>query len=468
MNPWETYLVQQKERFLNELMEFLRIPSISALPAHMADVQQAAKWLEARMKAAGIESVRIMATGGHPLVYGEWLHAPGKPTLLIYGHFDIQPVDPRDLWDNPPFEPVIKNGRIYARGATDDKGNLFIPLIAVEALLQTGGKLPVNLKFLFEGQEEIGSPQLPDFIAAHKDLLSCDLVLSADGGQWDENHPALVLGTRGLASVFIDVQGPDHDLHSGTYGGTILNPLHALVRILDSMHDPVGRITVDGFYDAVQPLSREERAQMAQVPFAEAEYLREIGATSLFGEPGFTTHERAWARPTLEINGLYGGFQGEGLKTVLPGEAHAKISCRLVADQDPSKIADLLIRHVHKVAPREAKVRASKAETGAIPYLLPRDHPGLQVAASVLRDLYGKEPYRVRAGGTIPANALFLQTLGVYTIVFGFGLQDERQHSPNEFFRLSSYERGQRAYAMLLNRLGENALNAPVFLDKER
>ena len=304
MTLWETYLIQQKERLLNELMDFLRIPSISALSAHVQDVQRAAQWVETRMKAAGIESVRILPTGGHPVVYGEWLRAPGKPTLLIYGHFDTQPVDPLNLWDHPPFEPVIKNGRIYARGASDDKGNLFIPIIVVEAMLKTSGRLPVNLKFLFEGQEELGSPQLPGFIERHKDLLSCDLVLSADGGQWDEDHPGLVLGTRGLAAVFLDVEGPDHDLHSGTYGGTIANPLHALVQILDSMHDPNGRITVDGFYDDVRVLSQEERAQIAKVPFVESEYLHETGSPSIFGEPGFTTYERAWARPTLEINGL--------------------------------------------------------------------------------------------------------------------------------------------------------------------
>jgi acetylornithine deacetylase/succinyl-diaminopimelate desuccinylase-like protein len=455
MAAWETYLVQQRERFLGELMEFLRIPSISALPAHTADVQRAAQWLDARLKAAGIESVRIMPTGGHPVVYGEWLHAPGKPTLMIYGHFDTQPVDPLNLWNHPPFEPMIRDGRVYARGATDDKGNMFIPVIVVEAMLKTSGRLPVNLKFLFDGQEEIGSPQLPHFMPAHMDLLSCDMVLSSDGGQWDENQPALVLGTRGLTSIFIDVQGPDHDLHSGTYGGTIVNPLHALSRILDSLHDAEGRITVEGFYDDVRPLTDEERSQMAQVPFDEAEYLGETGSPSLYGEPGFTTYERAWARPTLEINGLYGGFQGEGLKTVLPSAAHAKISCRLVADQDPAKISDLLLRHVNKVAPPGVKIATIKSRNGAIPYLIPPDHRGLQFAASVLKDLYGKEPYRIRAGGTIAANALFLKILGAYTIIFAFGLEDELPHSPNEFFRLSGYEAGQKAYGMLLNRLGE-------------
>jgi acetylornithine deacetylase/succinyl-diaminopimelate desuccinylase-like protein len=460
MIAWETYLNEHKDQFINELLEFLRIPSISSLSDHIPDVRRAAEWLEARMKAAGIESVRIMSTGGHPVVYGDWLHTSDRPTILIYGHFDTQPVDPLDLWDNPPFEPIIKEGRIYARGATDDKGNLFIPIIVAEAMIKTEGSLPVNLKFLFEGQEEIGSPQLPDFIATNKDLLSCDLVLSADGGQWDENQPALILGTRGLAVIYIDVQGPDHDLHSGTYGGTIANPIHALVHILDSMHDKDGRITVDGFYDDVRSLTNEERAQLAKVPFDEAAYLNEIGAACTFGEPGFSTYERAWARPTIEINGIYGGFQGEGVKTVLPSTAHAKISCRLVADQDPSKIGDLMVAHVKKVRPTGVKVRATKAESGAIPYLAPAAHRGMRITASVLQDLYGKEPYQIRSGGTIPVNALFLSSLHAYTIVFAFGLKDERSHSPNEFFRLSSSERGQKAYGMLLKRLGEEFRSA--------
>ena len=317
MKSWESYLADHQERFINELLEFLRFPGISALPAHAGDVQRAAQWVESRMKAAGIESVRIMPTGGHPIVYGEWLHAPGRPTVLVYGHFDTQPVDPLDLWDNPPFEPVIKNGRIYARGASDDKGNMFIPIVAVESMLKTSGTLPVNVKFFFEGQEEIGSPQLPAFIEANKSFLSCDLVLSADGGQWSEDQPVLALGTRGLVSIFLDVQGPDHDLHSGTYGGTIANPAHALVEILGSMHDREGRVTVEGFYEDIRALTEEERSWLAEVPFDEKEYLIETGSPSLFGELGFTTYERAWIRPTLEVNGIYGGFQGEGVKTVL-------------------------------------------------------------------------------------------------------------------------------------------------------
>jgi acetylornithine deacetylase/succinyl-diaminopimelate desuccinylase-like protein len=455
MVAWETYLQEHEDQFIEELVEFLRVPSISSLPEHKEDIQQAAEWLANRMKRAGIESVRIMPTGGHPVVYGEWLHASEGPTILIYGHFDVQPVDPLDLWDSPPFEPVIKEGRIYGRGTTDDKGNLFIPVIVTEAMIKTGRALPVNVKFLFEGQEEIGSPQLPDFIEANRDLLSCDLVVSADGGQWTEDQPALILGTRGLIGLFVDVQGPKYDLHSGTYGGTIANPIHALVEILESMHDHDGRVAVEGFYDDVRSLSDEERAELGRVPFDEAGYLRETGAALIFGEPGFTTYERAWARPTLEINGIYGGFQGEGTKTVLPSTAHAKVSCRLVADQDPSRLVDLVTVHVNKVSPPGVTTTVTRADSRAHPYLVPASHPGMQIAASVLQDVYGREPFQIRSGGTIPVNALFLQNLGVYTIVFSFGLDDERQHSPNEFFRLSSYERGQKAYGLLLTRLRE-------------
>jgi len=459
MNQWENYLKKHQDQRINELLEFLRIPSISGLSDHTPYVRMAAEWLEKRMIAAGIESVRIMPTDGHPVVYGDWLHAVGKPTVLIYGHFDTMPAEPFDLWDHPPFEPVIKDGRIYARGATDDKGNMFIPLIVAEAMLKTGTSLPVNLKFLFEGQEEIGSPQLPDFINTHKDLLACDLVLCADGGQWDEDQPALILGTRGLAEIQIDVQGPEHDLHSGSYGGTVANPIHALVHILDSMHDEEGRVSIDGFYEKIRPLTQAERTHLARTPFNEADYLSETGAISLYGETGFNTYERSGARPTLEINGIGGGFQGEGIKTILPSTAQAKISCRLVPDQDPAEIADIVLAHGNKVAPPGVKVKAYVGEGGpADPYLIPASDPGLAIAASVLKDVYGKKPYQIREGGTIPVNALFLQYLKAYTIVFSFGLRDERQHSPNEFFRLSSFELGQKAYGLLLNRLGEKLL----------
>jgi acetylornithine deacetylase/succinyl-diaminopimelate desuccinylase-like protein len=455
MTTWETVIDGNTERYIRELEEFLRIPSISSLPDHSADVRKAAQWVEERMVKAGIESVRIMETGGHPVVYGDWLHSPSKPTVLIYGHFDVQPADPIDLWESPPFEPVIREERIYARGASDDKGNMFIPLTVAEAMLETLGGLPVNVKFLFEGQEEIGSPQLPDFISANADLLKCDLVLNADGDQWGEDQPAIVLGTRGLVALFLDVEGPDHDLHSGIYGGTIANPIHALARIIDSMHDAEGRVTVEGFYDKVRPLTDEEQEQMTRVPFDEAEYLRETGAPCLFGEKEFGSYERAWARPTLEVNGFYSGFQEEGIKTVLPSTAHAKITCRLVADQNPVQIADLVMDHVKRVSPQGVRVTTATAEKGAMPYLIPADYPGLRIAGEVLRDLYDRDPYWIRSGGTVPVNFLFLQYLNAYTIVFAFGLRDERIHSPNEFFRITSFVRGQKAYGMLLHRLAK-------------
>jgi len=456
MSEWEKYLIKHRDQFINELLGFLRIPSVSGLSDHKPYVMKAAEWVENRMKAAGIESVQIMPTDGHPVVYGEWLHAADKPTVLIYGHFDTMPAEPFELWDTPPFEPEIRDGRIYARGATDDKGNMFIPLLVAEAMLKTSGTLPVNLKFLFEGQEEIGSPQLPDFIMTNKDLLNCDIVLCADGGQWEEDQPALILGTKGLAEIQIDVHGPSHDLHSGIYGGTIANPIHALVKIVDSMHNEDGRVTIDGFYDKVRPLTDVEREQMARIPFNEIDYLNKTGANSLYGEIGFNTYERSGARPTLEINGIIGGFNGEGIKTILPSSAHAKISCRLVPDQHPSEIADLVLTHVNKVAPAGVNVEAYKGDGGpANPYLIPASEAGMSIAASVLEYVYNKKPYHIREGGTIPVNALFLEYLDAYTIVFSFGLPDERQHSPNEFFRLSSFDLGQKAYGRLLNRLGK-------------
>ena len=458
MANWETYLAENQSRFLEELLDFLRIPSISALPEHAGDVQQAAEWVAARLRAAGVGGVQILPTGGHPVVYGEWLHAPGKPTVLIYGHFDTQPVDPLDLWDNPPFEPVVREGRVYARGASDDKGNMLVPILAVEALLKAEGGAPVNIKFCFEGQEEIGSPQLPDFMPAHKDRFACDLAVSADGGQWSETEPSILLSLKGICGVQIDVQGAKSDLHSGIYGGTIQNPLQALVRLLDSMRSPAGKILIDGFYDAVVEFSAAERAEIARVPFDEAEYLETLGVTALFGEPGYTTRERAWIRPTLELNGLWGGFQGDGIKTVLPNQAHAKITCRLVADQDPLAVIELLKAHVEKHAPPGVTVSVSPLPIRGKPYMMASDHPGNEAARVVLEELYGRKPYYVRSGGSIPICGLFLDHLGVYTVNFGFGLEDENVHAPNEFYRLSSFERGQRAYGKLLYQLAETDL----------
>jgi len=455
MSSWQTYLDSQSDRFLQELLDFLRIPSISSLSENAADVQKAAEWVARRMAAAGIEGVRILPTGGHPVVYGEWLHAPGKSTVLIYGHFDTQPVDPLHLWTHPPFEPIVKEGRVYARGASDDKGNMLIPILAVEAMLKTEGKLPVNVKFMFEGQEEIGSPQLPGFVAAQRDLLACDVVLSADGTQYSENEPALLLSLKGICGVQIDIKGAKGDLHSGVYGGTIQNPLHALAALIASMHSPDGKILVDGFYDAVVPLSEEDRAHIAAVPFDEEAYKRDLGVDEVFGEPGYTTRERAWVRPTLEVNGMWGGFQGEGTKTVLPNEAHAKITCRLVANQQPAQIIKLLEAHIAKHAPRGVRVTVTASNASSDPYSMPADHPANRAAYAVLEALYGRPPYYVRMGGSVPVCPMFLKHLGAYTVSLGFGLEDECVHAPDEFFRLSSFRRGQTAYAMMLEKLAE-------------
>ena len=453
MDSWQNYLQEHRFQYLEELIEFLRIPSISSLPEHEDDVKKASQWVAKRLNTAGIESVRILPTGGHPVVYGEWLHAPGKSTVLIYGHFDTQPVDPIERWSHPPFEPTVRENRIYARGASDDKGNMLIPILAVEAMLNSQGTLPINVKFFFEGQEEIGSPQLNEFITSQRDLLACDLVLSADGGQWEEGQPALILGLRGLCALQLDVKGAKHDVHSGTYGGTFLNPIHALLQIVTSMISPEGKILVEGFYDAVRPISDLEKAQIAAVPYDVSDYKKELGVNDLFGEPGYTTYERAWTRPTLEVNGIWSGYQEEGIKTVIPSEAHAKISCRLVMDQEPENIIRLITTHIEKHAPPGAKVTIHPIPSKAQPYLIPQDHPGNQAARTVHKKLFGKKPYYTRMGGSIPVCSLMLNTLGVYTVNFAFGLKDENVHAPNEFFRLTSFELGQKAYCMLLDQL---------------
>jgi len=452
---WETYLEEQQSRYQEELLQFLSIPSISALPEHAVAVQEAASWVVDRLTAAGLENVQVLSTGGHPVVYGEWLHAPGKATVMIYGHFDTQPVDPLDLWTSPPFEPEIRDGRVYARGASDDKGNMLIPILTIEALLQAEGTLPVNVKFFLEGQEEIGSPQLPTLIANQRELLACDLVLSADGGQFSEDQPALLVAFKGLAGVQIDVRGARTDLHSGLYGGAVANPIHALVHLLDSMRSPEGKILVEGFYDAVLPLSAEDRSAIAAIPFDENTYKEGIGVDALIAEPGYTPQEHVAGRPTLEINGIWGGFQGEGIKTVLPNEAHAKITCRLVANQDPATIVDLLARHIQRYTPPGVQVTVRPLPGAAKPYLVPVDHWGSRAAEEVLTEMYGKAPYSMRIGGSIPVCELFHGMLGAYTVNFAFALWDEQQHAPNEFFRLSSFLRGQEAYGRLLRRLGK-------------
>ncbi len=453
-SAWRDILKQNQDRYIVELQDFLRIPSVSTSEAHIADVMGAATWAVDRMKAAGLENVSINPTGVHACVYGDWLHAPGKPTILIYGHFDVQPADPLDLWDSPPFDPVIKDGKIYARGAADMKGNILLALVAVEAMLEAG-ELPVNVKFLLEGQEEIGSRDLGPFVAANHDLLACDLVLTPDGAQWSEVQPSMWMSFKGLCALEIELESSGMDLHSGLYGGGVPNALHQLVELLGTLRDSEGNILVEGFYDQVVPLTADERAKINQVPFDEAAYTSSIGIDALVGEPGYTTYERVWARPTLELNGMWGGYSGDGVKTVIPAKAHAKITCRLVAHQNPDDVLAAIEKHIEKHKPAGARVKFIHPQGKARAFALPSDFAGVHVVASVLEEQYGRPPYYARVGGTLPIMDMFLQELNSYTIDVGFSQEDERMHSPNEFFRLTNFERGQIVYGRMLERFGE-------------
>ena len=451
---WSAYLDQHQDRFIQELCDFIRIPSVSALDHHTQDVVDAGNWVIARMDAAGIENTQMLPTEGHPVVYGDWLHAgDDKPTVLIYGHFDVQPAEPFELWDTPAFEPDIRNGRVYGRGATDDKGGMLIPIVAAEALLKTAGRLPVNVKFFFEGQEEIGSPLLPDFIKANGDLLRADMIFSADGGQWSETEPQMVVALKGITGCDIHVQAAGDDLHSGMHGGGVANPIDALSRIVASFKTPEGKIAVDGFYDDVVDLTVEDREAIARVPFEEADYLAETGAPEVWGEPGYTTRERLWARPTLELNGITGGWQGPGTKTVLPAKASAKVTCRLVANQSPEDIHAKLKAHIEAHTPAGVTVEVSPPAGRAEPFMVPPGHNSSAIAAEVLTEVYGVQPYVTRVGGSIPVMSMLLNELGVHATMFAFGLADENQHAPNEFFRLNEFRRGQEAYCKLLHRL---------------
>lgn len=459
MPTYDTYLREHREEHLNQLMNLLRIPSVSTLPDHKPQMAEAAGWLANRMRQAGLENVQVMPTGGHPVVYGEWLHAPGAPTALIYGHYDVQPVDPLNLWDSPPFEPQVRDGKLYARGATDDKGQVFMHVLAVEALMRTEGRLPVNVKFLIEGEEEIGSKHLTPFITAHKDLLKADFAVVSDGSMWAPGVPAIDYGLRGLMAMEVHVKGARGDLHSGTYGGTVQNGIHALVHVLASLRDEHGHITVPGFYDKVRPLEESERQEWRRLGFDPERYKEEAGVTELFGEPEFTPLERTWARPTLEINGIWGGFQGEGVKTVLVSEAHAKITCRLVPDQDPEEIYQLVCRAIEQRLLPGASVRFVLQQPNK-PVLVPRDHPAIRAAARALKDAYGKEAVLVRTGGSIPVVETFQTHMGICTVLMGFGLETENLHAPNEHFHLVNFDTGLRALCAFWHEVASESAHA--------
>lgn len=435
------YIHQHREEILQELFEFLRIPSISALSEHKEDMVKAATWLQESLTKAGLEHAQLMATGGHPVVYADHLHADGAPTILIYGHYDVQPVDPLPLWETPPFEPSIRDGRLYARGASDDKGQIFMHVKVLEAILKTEGRLPYNFKILFEGEEEIGSAHLDAFVEEHQDLLKADLLVISDTPMLERGRPAICYGLRGLAGLQIDVKGPKSDLHSGGYGGVVQNPIHALVELLATMHDADGKITVDGFYDRVKPLSEEEKEEFKRLHQSEESLKEELGVPSLFGEKGYTALERNWARPTLEINGIYGGFQGERIKTVIPSEAHAKITCRLVPDQEPEEILSLIEKHIAAHTPPGVTITTTRFDTGR-PYMTPIDHPAIHAASRAYERAYGVPAATIRMGGSIPIVETFVRFLKLPVILMGFGLPNENFHAPNEFFTLENFDKG--------------------------
>jgi acetylornithine deacetylase/succinyl-diaminopimelate desuccinylase-like protein len=448
---------RQRESSLEQLKDYLRIPSISTDPDYKQDVLRCSDWLLERMREAGLTAEKI-DTAGNPLIYAEWLNAPGKPTVLFYGHYDVQPVDPIEEWRNPPFEPTVEGDHLVARGATDDKGQSFAHLKAVEAMLAERGRLPVNVKFIIEGEEESGGASIDAFVEADaRGKLACDCVVISDSSMYSPELPSLLYSLRGLAYMEVRVTGPDHDLHSGSFGGAVSNPLNALGDIVASLRDPkTGRILIPHFYDDVRPLADWERKEFAKLPWDEAAYKQEIGVTALLGEEGYSTCERTWARPTCDVNGIWGGYQGKGAKTVLPSKAGAKISMRLVPDQDPAKIAELFAAHVKAAAPAGVTVEVERLH-GAEPVLIEAEGPIIEAALDAMEETWGARPVRVREGGSIPIVGTFAEVLKVPVLLLGFGLEDDRLHSPNEKFNLSNFYRGIGATVRLLDRLGELA-----------
>ena len=442
-----SHLEAQHERILAALVDFAAIPSVSTDPAHATDMRATARWVADALVAAGPVTVRTIETAGNPVVYGEWLGAPGKLTVLVYGHYDVQPADPLEKWTSAPFTPTVRDGRLYARGVSDDKGPMLIPVEVARSFFEVTRALPINVKFMFEGEEEIGSPSLDHFIRDHATLLAADVVLSADGAMWRINEPSLTVASRGLAGLELTLTGASKDLHSGRHGGGVANPLHAMARLISTLHDENGRVAVDGFYEDVQELTKAERADIAALPFDEAAYLAQVGALAGVGEAGYTTLERQWTRPTVEVNGMWGGYEGPGSKTVIPSEAHAKITCRLVPDQDPAKVVALVSRHLEAHVPAGTRLSLAAEDHGARAAHIANDHFALTAADAALRDVYGMRPLRVRMGGTVPIAELFQRHMNLDTVFFSFSTADEDYHAPNEFFRVHRLHEGLETWA---------------------
>jgi len=442
----EQYLDASADRRLASFKELLRIPSISGLPAHAADCRAAAEFVAADLRGAGMEHVEVSETGGHPVVYADWLHAAGRPTVLVYCHYDVQPVDPLDLWESPPFVPVVKDGKMLARGSSDDKSQLHMHVRAIEALLKSRGSLPVNLRVVFEGEEEASSVHLDAWLEANKDRLKADFAVISDTCFFDGNRPAITVALRGLIYFQLDVTGSDSDLHSGGYGGAVNNPINALCEIVAALKGPDGRVLVPGFYDDVVALTAADREAFAALGLDDEEYRLSLGVPALHGEPGYTTLERIGARPTLDVCGIWGGFQGDGPKTIIPAHAHAKISCRLVADQDPEKVFGLVADHIADVASKSIRYSIQRLGDGK-PSLTPIDGPTTQAAVRALRATFGVEPLFIREGGSVPVCASFQSILGLSTVLLGFAPPNGHFHAPNEWMSMANYEAGIRTIA---------------------
>ena len=440
MQAWTDYLSQNKDRFLDELLELLRIPSVSADSKYKGDVAHCAEAVKAYMLKAGCDKAEICQTPGHPIVYGEKIIDPALPTVLVYGHYDVQPADPLNLWHSGPFEPVINDGKIYARGACDDKGQMFMHIKAMEVMAKTGSQ-PCNVKMMIEGEEEVGSSNLGKFLEDNKEKLKADIVLVSDTSMISMEHPSIESGLRGLAYMEVKVTGPNRDLHSGVYGGAVANPINTLCKMIASLHDENGHITIPGFYDKVQDLSEAERKALNNAPFDLDEYKEELGVKDVKGEKGYTTLERTGTRPTLDVNGIWGGYIGEGAKTVLPSKAYAKISMRLVPHQSSDEIAAMFTKHFESIAPNAVTVTVT-AHHGGEPVITPTDSPAYKAAAKAIQTTFGKDPIPTRGGGSIPIVALFEKTLGLKTVLLGFGLDNDNIHSPNEKYDVFNYYKG--------------------------
>lgn len=440
MEAWKNYLNTHKDRFLEELIDLLKVPSISADSSKKDDMRRCAEIVKERLLASGADKAMILETAGHPSVYAEKIIDPNKPTVLVYGHYDVQPPDPLELWDSAPFEPVIKDGRIYARGSADDKGQFYMHVKALEILTKTDS-LPLNIKFLIEGEEEVGSPNLAKLVKDAKELLACDVILISDSAMLSLETPSIDTGMRGLAYIQVEVTGPNRDLHSGVYGGAVANPLTILSKMIASCHDENNHITIPGFYDDVLEATPSERELLSQAPYDEEAYKKDLGVDAVWGEKGYSTIERTGIRPTLEVNGMWGGYIGEGSKTVLPSKAYAKISARLVPNQSSEKITEILLKYFREIAPKGVTVKAENHHGGE-PYLTPLDSKGYKSAAKAIETTFGKKPIPVRGGGSIPICSLLEKELGCKIVFMGFGLDNDNLHSPNEKYDLENFYKG--------------------------